>query len=239
MIIRGTAKSLLAVILFGMIAAACSDGVAPSRRGRFADGTVKKNPDKSLDPANHSDGMPSPKKKPPPREPDSSPTKDDAPIDAGTGSMGNQMLSPADVYCSNDTVKYNGNLSFLNSQNIQFRFYDDANNIYSSQDYISTEEMRSIFNQTDMVEMPYFIGLPDGKYDLLFCESSKMSTCYVDFNEIFEFTPYEAVYYGKARGLVGIIRKVQVKDGVFVQFDKLSLIYPATGHSSTCTTETQ
>lgn len=214
----------------------------PSRsRGRFSDGTVKKNPDKAIDPADNSDdSMPAPTKKPPPKEPVPVPTQDDAPIGTDSGSTSaNQLLSPVDVYCSDDTVEYNGNISFLNATNIKFRFYDDANNIYSSQDSMPADDMRLIFQKTELLEMPYFIGLPDGKYDLLLCEGDKMSTCYVDFNEIFEFTPYEAVYYGKARGLVGIIRKVQVQAGLFTNFDKLSLIHPSTGHPSTCTTVTE
>lgn len=233
---RGATKQLSAVILlWGLGSAACSDQMISSSERDFSRGTSKRNPDKVIVRGEQGDHKKGHKK--PPKEPNPV-IHDDAPIETNEDApQGNQMLSPVDVYCSNDTVKYNGDVHFMNSQAIKFRFYDNKKNIYTSSNSLPTPNVRDIFTRSNELLMPVFVGLPNGQYDLLLCEESKIATCSVDFNAIFEFTPYESVYYGKARGLVGIIRKVNVENGRFANFDKLSLIYPAQGHAQTCTTE--
>ncbi len=245
---RPTLLGMLSLaLLWG--AAACSDGSMPSERHRFTQGRGGvQNPSTSVDPrdgdstpVDGSTNTPKPPKTPKPQDPPTTPppvdTAGDAAVESGSGNI--QSLDPVDVYCSAKTVSYNDGLHFENSQRVTLRFYDGKSSLYTWKGFLNTAALRDTYAASKVLQVPTFTGgnLPDGMYDVLICEKDKLSSCLVNFKNIFEFTPYEAVYYGKASGLIGTIARAKMVNGRFESFAKLSLVHSNTPTVGNCTTE--
>lgn len=261
-----TSLRALSLALLWVVGVACSDASMPtSQRNRFTQGgdSSVRNPSTSVEPREGDAGSsttgapkgpnapkdsktPTAPKEPKPTIPPPTTTPDpqtggtttqDAPVASGSGAI--QSLTPVDVYCSGKTVSYNDGLDFENSTRVTLRFYNHKSSIFTWNGFLNTPALRERYLATGKLEIPSFAGsnLPDGQYDVLICEKDKLSTCFVDFANIFEFTPFEAVYYGQATGLIGTIRRANMVNGRFDSFTKLSLVHSATPASGTCTTE--